>query len=255
MHLHDILSQISPHTGDSITISRMDGALTNACYHLKSPDQCYALRINRSTGDRFGIDRIREQQILTAIQSHGFAPKVIDSSEHWLLTRWVDGQTPDTDLDTDQLNRLFSAVHQTVLNDTVAALDVTDQIRRLMANQCRPLSPETTDHIEQLCQTYQMPAEKTLCFHDWHPGNLILSGDHLTLIDWEYAAPGDRAVDLACLIQGLALSEITAGDLAHQQGVSESRLSRAMTLTRLMSELWYGARFADYTLPSVEKQR
>ena len=39
---------------------------------------------------------------------------------------------------------------------------------------------------------------------DIHPGNLIADGDRLRLIDWEYAADGDIALDIAALFRGNA---------------------------------------------------
>ncbi|HFF9525339.1 TPA: phosphotransferase, partial [Serratia marcescens] len=37
---------------------------------------------------------------------------------------------------------------------------------------------------------------------DIHPGNLLATGEGLRLIDWEYAADGDVALDIAALFRG-----------------------------------------------------
>ncbi len=36
---------------------------------------------------------------------------------------------------------------------------------------------------------------------DIHPGNLLTTGEELRLIDWEYAADGDIALDIAALFR------------------------------------------------------
>ena len=55
---------------------------------------------------------------------------------------------------------------------------------------------------------------------DIHPGNLLATGEGLRLIDWEYAADGDVALDIAALFRGNGWS---AGQQQHFCSTTRAR--------------------------------
>lgn len=243
MHLHTLLDQLKPQIGASVSVSRIEQALTNACYRLKSPLGKFALRVNNPTSQRFGIDRSREQAVLTVIADQPFAPSLIEVSEHWLLSRWCSSQPQDVANNPEALLTLLTQVRNTPIPPTLKPLLVSEQILHLSAHQQSPLPKTVVKHIQRLCAQYRPPQQLPLCFHDWHSGNLLGTDEQPILIDWEYAAPGDPAIDLACLCQGMQLSNTQSVAMAQAFDFSEERWREASRLTQLMSALWYGVRF------------
>lgn len=247
MLFHNILEQLSPILGaHPVTVKRIPEALTNACYRLETPENSFALRVNCRAPELLGIDRQRELRILNAIKKEPFAPTLRMGTRDFLLVDWIESfQEPDR-FTTDELADLYMAVHQTALPEGIQPLIVTDQIRTLLNAQQHPFSHREKAEINKLCDQYTRPEQLTLCFHDWHPGNLLSCRNGVQLIDWEYAAPGDPAIDLACLLLGFKLSGAIATELAERFHLDKYRLEQALELCRLMSDLWYGARFQDY---------
>ena len=243
MHFHEVLHQLEPIVGPDVEISRIGHALTNACYRLETPTERYVLRLNNPLSEHMGIDRHRERLILESIAGKPFAPSIAEISEDWLLCRWISDQPSTLFTSAEALTALIDDVHASVIPDTLRPLLVTDQILHLSQHQQRPFDPANQRRIEQVCQNYKPPSHLVLCHHDWHPGNLLGTDDQPILIDWEYAAPGDPAIDLACLCQGMNLDQATAEAIARNCGFSDTRWQQATALTRLMSELWYGVRF------------
>lgn len=251
MHFHSILSQLDSTIGATVTISRLDHALTNACYQLKTPTDRFVLRLNNPDSKRLGIDRPRERALLKAIAGQSFAPDIVEVTEHWLLSRWNPNRPEHLISDSSALLKLMSEVHQCQLSATIPPLLVSDQILHLSDQQQSPLSDQVRIRIHSLCEQYRPPQRLSLCFHDWHGGNLLGTDDRPILIDWEYAAPGDPAIDLACLCQGMKLNRSQCRDLARAIDLPDDRWQQAMHLTRLMSALWYGARFHHPLDPAI----
>ncbi|EAR10168.1 LPS biosynthesis choline kinase [Reinekea blandensis] len=243
MHFHEVLRQLDPIVGPDVQVSRIDHALTNACYRLETPTERYVLRLNNPLSKSMGIDRHRERLILESIASKPFAPLTAGISEDWLLSRWIPEQPSALITSTDALTTLLDDVHAVDIPDTLPPLLVTDQIQHLSQHQQQPLDPAELRRIERACQNYQPPLHLVLCHHDWHPGNLLGTDEQPVLIDWEYAAPGDPAIDLACLCHGMKLDQTTAASLARNYDLPGTRWRQAIALTQLMSELWYGVRF------------
>ncbi|VEA64998.1 Thiamine kinase [Serratia plymuthica] len=71
----------------------------------------------------------------------------------------------------------------------------------------RRLTPAWLRLHQRFLQTSQPSPLKIAPLHmDIHPGNLIAQGEGVRLIDWEYAADGDIALEIAALFRGNAWS-------------------------------------------------
>lgn len=155
-----------------------------------------------------GADHALESRILAAVSHHPWAPVVVArATGHGLLFREAPGQHPQaSDLTQPQRAALLAALIEcwsTVIDEpprNYAAL-VEAYAQRAPPSSRRD---ELAAALIEACTTW--PAESfRLTHHDLHPGNLLLAGNHWTLIDWEYAALGNPWFDAVALDEMLDL--------------------------------------------------
>ena len=73
--------------------------------------------------------------------------------------------------------------------------------------QCRHRHPRWLRQLKRLARRGEPPPLRLGLLHmDIHPGNLLTQPAGLRLIDWEYAADGDVALELAAIIDGNGLN-------------------------------------------------
>ena len=75
-------------------------------------------------------------------------------------------------------------------------------------------SGELTEKEKQeiIDRLLRLPVRGRLCHFDFHPGNIMISGGHVSVLDWLTACSGDPAADIArtCLL--LKYGELRNGD-------------------------------------------
>lgn len=114
------------------------------------------------------------------------APRVIATVERTVLVEWQDGDAPQ-DLGRAPLSDLR----------TVTALG---GLLRRLHDATAPLASEF--HSTSTGLADPTGATEVICHGDPLPGNIVFqSGVPVALIDWEYAAPGRRAWDLAVAVR------------------------------------------------------
>ncbi|ORM74504.1 hypothetical protein HA44_18870 [Mixta gaviniae] len=95
------------------------------------------------------------------------------------------------------------------------------------------------------------PLRLGLLHMDIHPGNLLAQPAGLRLIDWEYAADGDVALELAAIIDGNALNAAQSDELlagyARANRLDPAALRRQTARwrpwLRLLMASWYQLRW------------
>jgi thiamine kinase len=214
------------------------------------------LRVDRPVAARLGLDRAAEPGVLAVAGAAGLGPTCLaaNPAQGTLLTEWLPGaawtaaelrQPPNL----ERAARLLRRVH--ALPAVGSVLDLPGAIRRY-AGLAGPASRELARDAEAALAACPGPTAgdpPRLCHNDPTPGNFIAGpGGELRLIDWEYAALGDPAFDLAGLALGAGL-EPPAEDLllaAYGGGgpVSAARRARHGAWKRfaaLLGELWHRA--------------
>lgn len=171
----------------------------------------YVLRRQTQRATDLGINYQQESQILTAIAPLALAPTPIYTDETASLLSWIDGTTPSK-FRPDLLKKLAeklvklhhfplqggsSAEHFPILNLAERCQFLWDKLPA-QKQATLPFSPPFAP-IE--------PLTLTLCHHDIHLGNLVEQENKLFIIDWEYAAISDPALDLALCLHANAFSE------------------------------------------------
>lgn len=187
------LSPVAGLTGESWKITSPAG-------NLLARHQSYEKRIA-------GADRQRESAILRHVARQKSGPCVRLYSPPWLIVDWIDG-TPLTEQDfatpaTQQaLSQTLVRLHQ--LAPSGYRLDLPQQFARYWQHiDRRRLTPRWLRlHHQMMSQTPPVPLKLALVHMDIHAGNVLNTPEGLRLIDWEYAANADIALELAAIVRG-----------------------------------------------------
>ncbi|MCH8533036.1 MAG: phosphotransferase family protein [Saccharospirillum sp.] len=236
--LTHVLDHLKAPLSTNLNVARLPGGLCNRLYRLTTAEGCFALRSNHPGSEQLGVDRELERRVLAAIAGQAWSPQVLECEAEWLLSRWVEGLPPAQGELTDltQLLGLMQSVH--AIQPEVSVLNMARRLEELVA--AGPAWPEpAASGLALLLRQYELPERLCLCHNDWHPGNLLVTTDGWVLLDWEYAALGDPAMDVAAACQGFRLPEAQAAALAEALSVDLPRLNQARAMMEAIALAWY----------------
>ncbi|HID3668398.1 TPA: phosphotransferase, partial [Serratia marcescens] len=153
-----------------------------------------------------GVSRRREARVLRRC-APGLGPRVFAQNNQWLILEWLEGDVV-TDAEFAALNErgelaaMAAELHRRPLSGY--RLDLRRQFLRywpqLDTRRVTPAWLRLQRHF--LLSVPPRPLRLAPLHMDIHPGNLLATGEGLRLIDWEYAADGDVALDIAALFRG-----------------------------------------------------
>lgn len=236
----------------------------------------YVLRTQSQRATDYGVNYQQEAQLLRHIAPLGIAPTPIYTDENASLLAWIDGEVP-TAFRPDLLRKLADTMaklhHYEISRDAMLAsalsaihsknftrctdgrqhgVPTTIFPKLDIAERCQflwdKLSPE-----KQLALPFSPPFQPitpfrhALCHHDVHLGNLVEQGDRLFLIDWEYAAISDPALDLALFLHANRLSERDQqlflrcyfADFPQDLTPCINKIAEYQSTVQILSDLWY----------------
>jgi thiamine kinase len=187
------LSPVAGLTGESWKISSVAG-------NLLARHQSFDKQIA-------GANRRRESAILRHVARQKSGPCVRLYSPPWLIVDWIDG-TPLTEQDfatpatRQALSRTLVNLHQ--LPPSGYRLNLQQQFALYWQHiDRRRLTPRWLRlHQKMISQTPPAPLKLALVHMDIHGGNVLNTPDGVRLIDWEYAANADIALELAAIVRG-----------------------------------------------------
>lgn len=197
------------------------------------------------------ISRQREARILRQLSGCGLAPAVIARSQRWLLLSWVDGVSltiPAFAGYLDEVVRVLTRLHHQPLSGYRL------QLMPLLQNYWQCCTQRNYHWQRALTRLQQLgeprPLRSAVLHMDIHAGNLVATDSGLRLIDWEYAADGDVALDVAatCCCGQLSVVEQRwfIADYAHLNHLSEPLLLQQIRRWRpwlqLLMASWYQLR-------------
>ena len=191
---------------------------TNRNYLMSVAGRELVLRLNHQAGASLGINRQREQQILSQVSAAGIAPQVYynNPDEGILITEYLRGEhwSADTGMGSLQQQRLLELMQR--IHGLALPLPRFDYMRQAeaywQALLVRPLQPEAAlvqerQRMLPLLRQFQQSCQcHSLCHHDPVLANIIDANGRLYMIDWEYAGMGCRAFDYAALSAETGLS-------------------------------------------------
>lgn len=184
--------------------------LTGQSWKITSPAGDMLARHQSAERRNSGVERQREHAILRHIARQSLGPCVRLSSPPWLLVEWIAG-TPLSDAafvstaGQKAVSQSLAKLHRQALSGY--PLDLHRQFARYWQHvDPRRLTPRWLAlHQKMMRRKLPVPLKMALLHMDIHAGNLLETEKGLRIIDWEYAADGDTALEIAALIRGNGL--------------------------------------------------
>ncbi len=184
--------------------------LTGESWRIEGEGVQLLARQQSAEKSALGVSRHREARVLCRA-GNGIGPQVLAQYNQWIILQWLDGdvvtETAFTLLNEGgELAKVMAGLHRQPL--TGYSLNLHRQFAHYWQQlDRRRLTPAWLRlHQHFLHRRQPTPLKRAPLHMDIHPGNLIAQGESLRLIDWEYAADGDIALDIAALFRGNAWS-------------------------------------------------
>lgn len=146
------------------------------------------------------VDRQREGRLLRKLRPSGLVQRPLAGNRHGIILPWQDGEViSDAGFRAarPQVLALLQQLHQQPLTGyRLALLPLLWQYWQ----RCQQRQHRWLRQLQRLTRQGEPQPLRLAPLHmDVHPANLIQSAQGLHLIDWEYAADGDVAFELAAV--------------------------------------------------------
>lgn len=212
-----LLERVPSLAGRTYDVAPLEGGITNRNYRVVAGLEVLVLRVPAETATLLGIDRAVEHTVSRLVASAGVGPEVIAfiEPEGALVTRFIPGRAvTDAEVhDPWMLHRIAHSLrrvhHAGVVPATFSAFRVVEAYA-LIAKQYRVPFPDAFERAQQLAHQIEaaLPRDPAvLCHNDLLNANFIDDGASIRIVDWEYAAMGDRFFDFGNFAVNHQLSE------------------------------------------------
>lgn len=228
------------------------------CVELENR-QRFLLRRQNENLRRLGAGREFEADLLFSLQLLPFVPAVFQQGEDFLVQYWVEG-TPLTDWSEPHLAQLaadlqqlhqFSVLHSAEIN-TLPQLDLIQRIFSLLQQLPSEQHGCWLMQLDQM-QPFIESEIQVIAHHDLHPNNVIIQADgSFKLLDWEYAAWSEPALEMAFLFANNELSEtqqrhvlqcyLQGNWLLQKERAFSQAIARYLPWVKLLNRLWWQVR-------------
>jgi thiamine kinase-like enzyme len=210
--LEDIIARVPLWAeAQDLRYQPLGGGITNKNYRVDVDSQSYVLRIAGVKTELLGIDRLNEYIANSAAGKLGIAPEVVYyiQPEGYLVTHFLTaGPLPPDELrlpaNLRKVAELLKNIHGMAdIPGEFSVFRVVEDYARV-ARGYDVQFPDNYDWLleqmyaaEQAFQSDALPLRP--CHNDLLNENFLKEGEHIYLLDWEYAGMGDIYFDLANL--------------------------------------------------------
>jgi thiamine kinase-like enzyme len=205
--LEKVLAQLWP--GRDPILSPITSGITNVNVKVELDGEAFVVRLPGADTELLGIDRHAELEATRAAAAAGVGPEVVDFVEGCLVTRFVEGTSiPMGDLAREDVLtsvvRSIRAIHAAApIPSTFPVFRIVERYRDLAAERGVPI-PSVYDRAHVLAARIERafarnPMPEATCHNDLLNANLLKAGDHVWIVDYEYAGMGDPFFDLGNL--------------------------------------------------------
>ncbi|OSM99452.1 MULTISPECIES: phosphotransferase [Lonsdalea] len=205
-----LLKRQKPASTAGFCLSEVRG-LSAESWRVHTPEGDWLARKQSRDVAQLGGDRRREFRVLRQLSVCGLAPKPIGLCGQWLLVEWLDGSVATESQFADLVRNGELAARLAVLHHQ-PRYGFPLPLKALLARHWQTMSPDRRvpkllHHLKSWLSRPLPPASILAPLHlDVHPDNLVHHSQNWRLIDWEYAADGDIALELAALFRANALA-------------------------------------------------
>ena len=203
---------------------------TNRSFLVETTCGQVVVRINAENSKSLGIDRQREAEILSQLQSIGCVPKTLFISEQVLVSEYVSGccwKTGDLK-NTDKLkiiSGLLNKIQEIELPQNATQRNYVEYCQNYIQQLAVSIQQSESIFIKELMSAAeaidQAIWKPVINHHDLVPENIIESKYGLYLLDWEYGAYGHPGIDLVRLYGKKYQSPLTNELIILQQGIDK----------------------------------
>jgi aminoglycoside phosphotransferase (APT) family kinase protein len=194
--------------GAAATVTPIEAGITNRNYRVDVEGGTYVVRLAGADTDLLGIDREHEVEAGRAAAAAGVGPDVVAFVPELgcVVTRFLDGSAiPEERLGEPGVIgstvRSIRAIHGSPpIAATFPVFRIVEGFRDTAAGRGVAIPPAYDDahavaaRIEAAFSAAPMPT--TTCHNDLLNANLLLDGEHVWIVDYEYAGMGDPFFDL-----------------------------------------------------------
>jgi thiamine kinase-like enzyme len=213
--LEKVLETLWP--GQDRELTPITSGITNANVKVELDGEAFVVRLPGVDTELLGIDRHAELEATRTAAAAGVGPDVVDFVEGCLVTRFVEGDPiPVDDLQREdvlaKVVRSVRAIHASPpIPSSFPVFRVVERYRDLAAERGVPI-PAAFDHAQRLADRIERtfarnPMPETTCHNDLLNANFLRDGDHVWIVDYEYAGMGDPFFDLGNLSINNGLGE------------------------------------------------
>lgn len=193
------------HRADAKIEYRLEGGMSNYTYVVSAGDIKYTYRVPGKYAERF-VDRVEEQFHIQEVENAGFSDThaYVEIPTGEKLAEYVDG-TILTSTDIVSYNALSAKVLHQIHDSDMQFVDY-DAFGRLARYEeyCKErnfvhpeLYVELRKKLDQ-CREEIGEVQKVPCHCDYQPSNIVVNGDQVYVLDWEFAGMNDPLYDVAC---------------------------------------------------------
>lgn len=193
------------HNQDAKIVKRLEGGMSNYTYVVETGGKKYTYRVPGKFAEKF-VNRVDEWNNIQEIDKLDLNNKTnyveIPSGEK--LAEYVEG-TIMSETDIVSYNAMSVAALKKLHNSDIKLKDY-DAFGRLDDDEryCREMGfthPEKylalRRKLDEMRKAYAQ-VQLVPCHCDYQPTNLVIDGDKLFVLDWEFAGMNDPFYDIAC---------------------------------------------------------
>ncbi len=228
----------------------LEGGITNRNYVVTVDGSRHVLRVPGRDTALLGIDRANEHRAAVVAADAGVGPEVVaflpDSG--CFVSRFVEGaHVPEEELRTgDALELVVTSVRRLhacpPIPSTFPVFRIVERYRETAASRGVTSPPAyedahaLADRIEAAFAT--SPSPLTTCHNDLLNANFLRDGDHVWIVDYEYAGMSDVFFDLGNLAVNNGLDDQARERLLHHYFLGDvlDRHRARLALMTLMSD-------------------
>ncbi|MCG8710120.1 phosphotransferase [Brenneria sp. 4F2] len=215
--------------------------LSSESWRISAPGFDGLARPQSPAGRLSGIDRQREFHLLRRMAAAGFAPRPLLWENGWLIVEWVAGRVATAEefaalLDNGVLARCLAGIHRRPRSGYPLALKPLFALhwQRMDDGRRSPALLRLHQHFQR--EAPPKPLAVAPLHLDVHAGNLLLTGENIMLIDWEYAADGDIGLEMAFIIRANQLDADAQWRFLHRY--QQQRPGFSLTSLQRQAERW-----------------